>query len=462
MPKGFRHRRVAITLAVFSILAGARVFAATVTPISPAPEGSIGIPLNTSATSQTKAGKLLVQGISTVNNGINLGKAGGTSNICWNGDCRTDWDDVARVSGFLRLAPSSNDVGIVSIQGTGGATDPAGAVNVTAGTPSAGFPTFAIQALAEANTGANLTAKSYGVLGQAAVNRPEHTAIYATTKGVGFDYSQNAWAGYFYGNVGIGGVSEDGGFDLVIGGGSAQNNGVAELCLGGNCQSVWPTATGTGVWTLASVGGRNYLRPNTTTASLRVGGGGSAAPFKVDVSSVAGVPTDASLTVTGPSKFERYVVGTPTNLTVTQTCGDGVCNNSENDSFFSPNYCPIDCDVTAPGDSYMDDAIPVSPCQFGRICSQVPPYLYISAYTPDEVDVAGFRVIVRTDRFPTGPLDFVGFYGDVLAPPNQNTNYLPTCNLGELYYVGIYTRDRGGNFAPGTVGIPRCLDRPFN
>lgn len=465
MPKLQSSHRIAIALVVFAMVLGARAFAATVTPISPAPEGSIGIPLNTSATAQTKAGKLLVLGISTVNNGLNLGKASGTSSICWNGDCRTSWDDVARVSGFLRLVPSTSpDVGLVSIQGTGGASDPAGAVNVTAGTPSTGFPTFAIQALAESNTGANLTAKSYGVLGQAAVNRPEHSAIYATTKGVGFDYSQNAWAGYFYGNLGIGGVAEDGGFDLVIGGGSAQNNGVAQLCLGGDCRNVWPTASGSGVWTLASVGGRNYLRPNSTIASLRVGGGGPTAPFKVDVSSVAGVPTDASLTVTGPSKFERYVVGTPSNLSVTQTCGDGVCNNSENDIFSSPNYCPIDCDVTAPGDSYMDDSIPVSPCQRGVLCPQVPPYLYISVYTPNELDVTGFRVIVRSDRFPTGPLDTSGgFHNDVAALPNKTTNYFPSCQMeGVEYYVGIYTIDRGGNFAPGTLGLPACLDRPLN
>jgi len=481
----FFHIRIGILAALVVGLAATRAVALTISPRNPAPEGSVAVPLTTSNTSQTKAGSLEVLGHTTVSPTLTIGQAGGTSQICWNGDCRDSWTEVAEITGFLHLGSSTNpDVGVASIQGTSGVSDPTFGVRAVAGLAEVGKPTFGIKGIAQGNA-AQTTAKSYGVYGQA--YRDGQSAIYATTKPPGFNFSANAWAGYFYGHVGVAETTGAGVYDLVVGTGSASNNGVAELCLNGVCNSVWPAVSGSGVWSLVTQGAwpnqRNFIQAGDPTASVRVGGSGASAPIAVSVASSGGVPTSASLAVAGPAKYEQYVVGSPDGLglPVNVTCGDGICNNNECDigppaspagcTMASVGYCPKDCDITPPTDAYYDDIVPIQICRPPQPCPEINPYIYLRWWNGPELDIAGARVIIRTDRFPTGPEDFSYISrgpnfvnSDINGVPNTYYALDPLCMLktdgGPTYYVALYAYDGVKNFAPGTYFIGQCIDTP--
>lgn len=465
---------------ILSLVIAARVSAASfIPPNAVQPSGNIAAPLNTSSTAQTKVGQLTVLGPTTVN-GLTIGKVGGTSQICWNGTCQSDWNSIVTVTGFLRLVGSApQDTGYAIIQGPSdplpGSLYPSSAITGRARVPSATGPTYGLYGIAAQNPG-DPTKTSTGVLGQATWNSALHAAIFATTKPGGVDNSARAYAGYLNGSVAVtaNAASPTAFYDVYVGS-SANTNGLAELCLGGVCRTQWPVVTGTGVWSLQTISQKVFLTPNTTTRNVALGGATSTSPIFVSVSQAAGVPTRADLTVAGTTKFEQYVVSTPTaGMPVSVTCGDGICNGSENDTWGSPNYCPQDCDFTAPVDVQYWDAI--TNCLPGP-CNPSPPHLYLYWFGPqvfESPDYIGARVVIRTDRDPTGPFDTSytapgdGIFvpgADIPGTPGSVGAWGPSCNMnlpgGHYYHIGLYAYDAQRNYAPGYVVPGYCTDDNF-
>lgn len=452
-------RQLAITtITVIALGVTLRVSAVTwFSPSVPEPGGNVSAPLNTSATAQIKRGGLTILGTTIIpsSSSLIIGTGGGTSRICWNGLCKSGWGEVGQLTGYLRLQTdnqaSSPDVGYVNLQGLDSATAPA-AIRGQAGIPST-TPTYGVYGEASAAAGT-----SYGLYALAAGSGPTQYAVFADNAGWA-----KAWAGYFSGQVAISNSGTEG-YDLIIGTApSSQISSRSEICLAGRCRFDWPEVSGAGYW--QSTGD---LRPITAGKSVAVAGSGSTAPFRVDVATdVNGTPTNASLNVFGGAKFDQYVVGTPpTGTPATQSCGDGICQAPECDDAapgcLLANRCKPDCDVTPPGNASVRELIKVGrPCNPRRNpdCPQRQSYLYVVWNNPSDADFAGVRVIIRQDRFPTGPGDssFGDPAGGDFASPQYS--YVEVCDSKISYYAGLYAYDTSGNFASGLLSRPPCTDQ---
>ncbi|MBI4092860.1 MAG: hypothetical protein HY420_02965 [Candidatus Kerfeldbacteria bacterium] len=469
MNKSLVYAPPIVVVTFVTVLVGLRVSAATFSaPNLPEPGGNISLPLNTSSSPQTKAGGLTVEGDATIQNGLTLGQAGGSSKICWNDDgtglnCRNNWGELSTVTGYLRLnsgGAGPADTGHIQIQGTSGSSDPVATVTVRAGTTTA--PSESSYGVYGVAVGGVPSAISYGVLGQATVNSFQRAAIFGSSAGF-----PNAWAGYFTG--GDVGVADQ--FDLAVGGTAVLNN-TTQLCLNSTCIDSWPPDAGSGFWERSS----SNLHPLDPTKSITVAGSVSTAPFHVAVIS-DGSPPDpdkADLTIiAGTAKFNQYIVGTPPPcndppgtcyLPAADTCGDGICSNKECDSGTTPgcttadpNHCPADCDITPPDDVGVDTELEV--CAGSGCPPPTPPTLYVKWTNPGNSDFAGTRVIVSSDRYPTGPT-YIGDLGIMKDIAKPGTTYSAPCNLSTRYYAALYAYDQMGNFAPGILYDPLCTTLP--
>lgn len=431
---------IVVLMTLVLAIAAVRVSAAPfVNPVTPVPGGLVSPFLNTSSTAQTKLGGLTVQDlvVGVVGNDpgdddLKVGRTGGSSKICWNGVCKNSWDEVVQLTGKLRLRPASGyDTGAIQLKGldcVAGSlncpSDPPATVITRAGKPSTS-PTHGIYG--RANGGAAGTA-SYGIYGRAAAD--SHYAVYATNSG-----NIYAWAAYFEGDVAVTTKVDGTPSDLYIGVNTMNNDNVAQLCLNGDCRSSWASIGSSGFWSLNG----SYLYPTAVTRSLGVGGAAPNAPFSVAVTADANnLPQQADLSVRADSQFNQYVVGTPpASLPVSVTCGDGQCNGSENDTYGSANYCPADCDATAPGNISFILVI-----QNDSTLERTWTWAY-----PVDADVAGVRIVRKQGSPPTGPTDGT-FLTFVNSPGSTYTGTNHALDVG--YFYGFYTYD-GRYYSSGVI-----------
>lgn len=450
-----------MTIGVFAF-AGMGAFAAdqwtppTLPGILPS---TFDIPLNTSGVAQVKAGPLTVNGAFTVTNSLDV-----QGDICWNDpgsriNCRNGWQNIGSLN-FVHRFPNfcnppelcaTSDIGYAYLVGQDGSS---AALTATAGEPSGGRLTQAIYGAASTED----TGDSYGVVGEALSDNT--FAVY----GLNLVGSQSAWAGYFVGNVRIfSAAGSSSPADLVIGpiGGNVQNaraNGLSEICLGDAlgkpfaevCKSDWPPGT-VSKWALnpSSPQLNATLWPASSGLSLAAGGSDSNAKFLVQRQ----LDGTADLAVQGDTSLKKMVIGAPVNLPVTATCGDGICNNNENDNYCSPrpcgNYCPEDCDLTPPGNVAVSESV-----------NEETRVVTFTWTNPPQSDYAGVRVIRRVNIEPTGPNDGT----PIEFTKTQNSYITPPHDVGTLYYYKFYAFDNQRNYSSGITKaiylLPGQLDLP--
>lgn len=437
------HRTILLTLigVLLAGIVGVRVFAQGIwnpgTDPGQLPD-TFAAPLNTTGVEQTKTGLFTLNGSATVTNEFTT-----FGNVCWNdsgsgANCRNGWQSVGSQS-FVHLYPSSGgpDVGYPKLIGSG---ENEYSLQVKAGAPDPGRITRGIQA------GSSLSAIGFsaGVVAEAMSDR---------TYGVYGMADNNAWAGYFVGNVRIFGNG-----DLIVGPTNtpevqtARNNNVSEICLGNDCRSDWAAGTSS-IWALAYASDptKTTLWPGSDLSgsrNLAIGGNDSNAKFYVETlpTGSASLPTVANLSVQGSSAFTSITIGTPAGLPTTVTCGDGRCNNGENDTFCSPrtapacsSYCPEDCDV-APPDNIAD---------VEHVTDRSQKTMTFIWENPLDVDLAGIRVVRTVNSEPSGPADPTAFVTDLVPAPTYWTT--SQFSLNTQYYFTFYAFDTARNYSAGHI-----------
>lgn len=504
-----RYRSVVALSAVALTLFGLRAMAASWVPSSaPQPGGNIAPMLNTSAQDQTKTGGLIVQGAVTLDASGRLVIGESPANkgaVCLPNpdnpgtfDCRKGWSELTTNPDKLNLFPTDGDFGYVTLKGPtdvqfGAPDDFNATVRGTAGQPTTKLSTYGIFGEASSEPG-----PSYGIYAPVAGISSNHRALFATTAPHG-QTNGKMWAGYFnasllvtdpkggtcrisgdpcvddaacggvgdscipYPSVAVGGNGPGPGLDMSVG----------YICLNSVCRSQWPDIHGIGYWSATSP-----VEPLAQYAgrSLAVGGAASAAGFTVKVTTDASLnPVNADVNVSGNAQFDKYVVGTPTpTIPFIATCGDGICSGKENDDPSSPYYCPKDCDNTPPGnpEAVTLDMLRCPPsevdyCLPGHcpgLCPRGPTYfLYFAWYDANDLDIKGTKVVVRTDRYPTGPNDTcttqycMGY--DLNAFPGSYEYHAPTvCSRLTSYYVGLFAYDNSGNYSSGALSTGLCTN----
>ncbi len=507
------HSRSLAVLGVLAIaLVGFRATAASwVPPSSPQPGGNISASLNTSAQDQTKTGGLIVQGAVTLDSAGTLIIGNSATNkgaVCLPDagspsvfDCRKGWSELTTNPDKLNLFPTTGDIGYVTLKAPadlnfGPPDDFNATVRGIAGPPTTKLSTYGIFGEASAEEG-----PSYGIYAQAGVSS-NHRALFATTAPHG-QTNGKMWAGYFNAsmlvtdpNGGTCKISGDpcvddascGGIgdscipypSVVIGSNgptAGLDRSVGYICLNNDCRSQWPEVHGVGYWSATSP-----IEPLAQYAgrSLAAGGSASSAGFTVKVTTDKSLnPVNADVGVSGNAQFDTYVAGTPlSSMPFSATCGDGICSGNENDNSSSAFYCPQDCDVTPPENAWPYDqellrcpAGDVDFCIPGKCFTLCPAgpryYLYFAWTDPPDADLSRTRVVVRTDRYPTGPSDSCSDAScldyEVNAYPYSYQYHSPTeCNRNLSYFVGIFSSDASGNYSSGTLMWGYCTNRPVN
>ncbi len=86
--------------------------------------------------------------------------------------------------------------------------------------------------------------------------------------------------------------------------------------------------------------------------------------------------------------------------------------------------------------------------------------IYMSDTTPADTDLAGVRILRRTDQYPSGPTDTSAIgpnnrpdYGAL--QPSQTYSLVDSygINIGTTYYYRAFAYDRCGNFSPGASSL---------
>jgi len=285
-------------------------------PTEPPPGGNVAAPINTTSSAQTKIGNLTI-GTSAENAIFSV-----WGQICLNGVCQSNWS-----GSFVHLFKAPNDW---TNRGPSWQEDQ-GFVYVKAENDKQkaaiygeGFVPTVASGYSAGVYGATSTSPSpspqYGVYGEARANSSQSYGIFGTVDPVAA--AAGAYAGYFYGGpVGI----DTGNLNMVNG---------SSLCffvdLDGNgrpewdCRKSWPDMNL--YWT--ATGNMTYLKD--TSSNLGVGGTSKeTAKFYVDTSSA----TQGSVTLGNPS--ELGATGLPELI----TCGDGVCNGSDNIIACPQDHC---------------------------------------------------------------------------------------------------------------------------
>lgn len=394
---------------------------------------NFSLPLNTSSAPQQKKGQLTVEGSFTSLGRLCVGQVGtscdnggGTSQIVWNGESRTDWA-AANIQSYVHLQPPpiGDDAGYVELIGLDGATAPF-ALRGQAGQQNGAYGVEGAAASSDGGFATGLdSAGAVGSVGDTVVNLAEHYGLYAdedTATGVtAIANLSSALAGYFNGHVRLVGQSDQS--DLVvglIGGGvaTARTNNTSEVCLNDVCKAGWQLG-GASQWVYNA--STNTLWPGSTTRNLSIGSG------KFTVVNQPNLTADVA--VSGASKFGSLVVGTPSGSV--NSCGDGICSANE-----SAVSCVADCDTRPPGN--------VTSVQY--TWNQVSRRLSLLWNLPTDSDLGGTRYVESAAVPPAGPQD-----AGTNLPKPTNTKISNFLQPGITYYFGLYAYDLAGNFASGVV-----------
>lgn len=256
----------------------------TPTPTT-APGGPVGIPINTSRSIQTITGSTNIVSLNggltvadTIGNPkLTIGSALQPVTLRWNGVDYLNWPGVTTGS-YVRLNESAQ--GWASIQGPNApcGTCLLSAWNITAGTPSAGSPSYGLYAQDDPSG----VGTSYAVYGETNVN----TLGSAGIAGYAPSYS-SSWAAFFYGNVGLSPNA-----DIFVGGSRTSGDVAAgELCLDDLCRSTFPAdLPADNYWTDNS--GISKIEVKDVSYDLAIGGTGPGAPFFID-----SIPSQSSVDV---------------------------------------------------------------------------------------------------------------------------------------------------------------------
>lgn len=289
---------------IFVVLALVFVSAGTlraqfIEPIDTPPSGSdVAPPINTSATTQTKQGSLILDHPSNTVR-LEIGSAGKLYELCLNGVCTPSFSTF----NFIRLqgvagapTPGTPDTGFAQIKAL---TSQQFALRAEGSEPSAAWTTGLYGVTSSTSTGAFAR---YGVHGRTAVDSPLSYGVY------GYASGPSSWAGYFEGRVQVTG-------DLLIG--SATNK--RKLCLnddgdftGEECIESWPFSE-----TSQFVSLQKTDSPSPEGGSSHISGGGT---------------------------FSSIVFGTPAPETpLALTCGDGICQGTLSNPDEVTGSCEVDC-----------------------------------------------------------------------------------------------------------------------
>ncbi len=363
--------------------------------------GSTAWPLNSSANTQYKRGSLLIGPTNAATCNPGAGDTSGCARLCLNSSNPNDLTGTSCIYSWDQLRGQ-----YVHLQSLGTST-PSSVLNY--GTPDLGFARVRASG-----------ASSYSFIAEANPSPASGsaTAIYATDSGL----SQN-YAAQFNGRVYVG---------------YTPNTSNAKLCLnstlslsssldGRGCISSWSDLAG-----IASAG--NYVVvqpaasiPTAQTGQIAVSGTGSFAQ----------------------STTSAVVIGAPAaGSSIAITCGDSMCNGVENNTFGSSNYCPSDCDRSAPP---MPSTFAYDLLQQGGSATY---YTATLNWEIDSVpDIAGFKLMRKASGYVSGPTDSA----DWVRTVDKNTSNVadPThLNFGTYYYYTVFAFDATGNYSvPANVRI---------
>lgn len=263
---------VLVLAAITAVLGfpGAINSAVSVPPTGAPPTGTLGLPLNITASYQAKEGAL------TLDNGLTITSPTGNPNlevngrINWNGTVLNDWPSgSASATDFVATTPQTppNQDGWISLNGQAGTISPA-ALWVNSAPPTIALPTYGVWGVS--SPFAVLPGvSSYGVLAVAGADATSNYALYGNGPAV------TSWAGYFAGNVTV--LAP---FDLLVGNGSltqGPSGTTGEFCINDVCRSTWPTTFDTHWSDLGT-----SLETADSSRNLAVGGNSSSAQFYIE------------------------------------------------------------------------------------------------------------------------------------------------------------------------------------
>lgn len=393
-------------------------------------------PLNTTTETQTKTGVLTVNGTYSAGSSTQPTDLNVTGQICWNNDCRSDWNQVG-TGNFVHLFSNTTftaDTGSPILVGDTSQSPIAllglsGLIN--------GRATYGLSGLSASAFGPNLSA---GVFGES--NNPSGIAVY----GLGIQGQSAAYAGYFIGKVRLLPSS-----DLIVGpvgnnSQSARASGGSYLCLGDTggafssvCKSTWDNGN-VSAWTRQN----GVLWAGQGVSWVAAGSSGSAF-FRVQPRP----DSTNDVSVSGSATFRQTIIGTPSASTpIALTCGDGICNGAENDTFGNPNFCAIDCDHTAPP---VLVAVGMSLNVIARTAT------FTWTVPASSTDVLGTRIVYKIGSPSTGPTDGTLVQNKLLTTcPSRNCTYVtPTLATNTSYYYSFYLYDYASNHSPGIWKLVR-------
>lgn len=257
---------------IFAVLGfpGSTNSAVYVPPTGAPPTGTLGLPLNITASYQSKEGAL------TLSNGLTITSPTGDPNlevngrINWNGTILNDWPSgSASAANFVATTPQTppNQNGWMSLNGPNGTISPAG-LWIRSAPPTIALPTYGVWGVSSPFA-VFPGVSSYGVLAVAGADTTSNYALYGNGPAV------TSWAGYFAGHVTV--LAP---YDLLVGNGSltqGPSGTTGEFCINDVCRSTWPTTFDT-YWNDLGTS----LEAADSSRNLAVGGNNSAAQFYIE------------------------------------------------------------------------------------------------------------------------------------------------------------------------------------
>lgn len=370
--------------------------------------GTSAAPLNGSGTTQRKLGSLII------------GSSTSPSYLCLNSDTVTT-DPATCISSWSQLHGNYVTLSEKAIPPGGTLSD----YTVNGGPADSGFAR--IQADTSLNQLYSLIVEAPDFGGSTA------TGLYASDSG-----SNTNYAAEFNGAVYVGDGTAGSAKKFCLNGLGALDTNSSSPTYGKGCIRSWSDLA-------AFMPSQNFVllqspaqAPNPQYGNIAVTGS-------------AVVATDASA---------GLVIGAPVaGTSATITCGDGMCNGTENGIAGSgANYCAVDCDRTAPAEVVM-----------GTIQNGLSPQTITFNWTnPGTVDFAGVKIIRTIGNPPTSPTmttttgaDAVYVVRKTDVPNNKHTEQGLQTNI--YYYYTFYTYDITGNYSSGvTVSeiYPNCTAGP--
>ena len=354
-------------------------------------------PLTTSANDQTKKGTLMI------------GSNAETANLCLNGtagvDCISGWESISGLGDFVRLY--SGNVKIISKASgelvLGNSSDQylsqSGIIHLTAIYSSTPPVDQRFTAIIQAPL-TQLCDSGHYCIFDSTLSCSVNSDCGATNVAV---YGK---APTVYDNAAV-----LNGTTLVTNALNA-TSGTGRICLAGDCISSWNDLT------VAP----QYLQLQQFTTNVN------------------GLPTIANTqsggaVVSGHSSFSAVVLGDATGVMVQTTCGDGVCNGSENNTP-GTKYCSVDC--AAIGVPSLTSTVNIT-----SLDSVGNPQVVVTVTVEAPSDTVQDVVLVRSSSYP------------VSFRPTPSTTY----NIGDTQgvypndykIVGVVSKNTTPSLAPGYV-----------